>query len=336
MTKKEIVLTVLFLLPIFSFGQDIPLMRFDDKIRIREAIKIRDTFGEEVWRGIKEVPFVVLLITDDIEFLLNHPYPTSDFKLSENDTVLGTKILYRDRQFSSSLLATFPAINGVNCIVVGTPENTSKSSTEWITTLLHEHFHQFQFSQPDYYKSVDDLHLSNGDESGMWMLNYPFPYDDKFIVEQYEKLKLALIDTLESINTKKFKRKLTYYLKQRSLFQLLLNNTDFDYFSLQVWQEGIARYTEYDFLSHLNSYTPSNEVTKLNDFMPFDLFMEIFKKSQMDALFELKLDKDKRLCFYALGMAEGILLDTCNPNWKVNYFDKKFYIENYFKTIHPK
>ena len=43
---------------------------------------------------------------------------------------------------------------------------------------MHEHFHQLQWAQPEYLKAIDDLGLSKGDATGMWMLNYPFPYDN--------------------------------------------------------------------------------------------------------------------------------------------------------------
>ena len=130
-------------------------MRYEDKIRIKEAMNISDQVGDKIWKGINEVPFVVLLVTDSIEYLINHPYPSDDFQLSEKDTILETKIFYRQRQFPDWYLATFPAVNGVNCIVVGTPEKTNKNSTDWTITLLHEHFHQYQFTEQDYYSSVE-------------------------------------------------------------------------------------------------------------------------------------------------------------------------------------
>lgn len=42
-------------------------------------------FGEKIWLGTSQVPFVVLFVTDNIEFLINHPYPSTDFKTSEDD-----------------------------------------------------------------------------------------------------------------------------------------------------------------------------------------------------------------------------------------------------------
>ena len=35
----------------------------------------------------------------------------------------------------------------------------------------------------------------------------------------------------------------------------------------------------------------------------------------------------KRSVFYVLGAAEGLLLDRMNPEWRGDYFEKKFYLE---------
>ena len=166
--KKVIPLMILILaITSTAKGQSLPQMRTTDKIRIKEAINISNRFGEEIWPGISDAPFVVLLVTDSMEFLINHPYPSVDFKISEDDSLLKTKIYYRKKQYSTTFLATFPAVSGINCIVAGTPENTGKNSTDWIITLLHEHFHQYQYTQKDYYSSVAALDLAGGDETGM-------------------------------------------------------------------------------------------------------------------------------------------------------------------------
>jgi hypothetical protein len=57
-----------------------PQMRKEDKIRIKEATIISNKFGNAIWQGINDAPFVVLLVTDSVEFLINHPYPSADFK----------------------------------------------------------------------------------------------------------------------------------------------------------------------------------------------------------------------------------------------------------------
>jgi hypothetical protein len=309
--------------------QSIPQMRKEDKIRIREAINISSRFGDTIWAGINKVPFVVLLVTDSVEFLINHPYPSDDFTVSGEDDILKTKIFYRKRQYAKSLLATFPAINGVNCIIVGTPENTAKSSTDWIITLLHEHFHQFQYSQKDHYASVAGLDLANGDETGMWQLNYPLPYDSLPISSQYSKYAMALSNAVSDINNKDFSKLLTQYINERKKLIALFKPSDYKYFSFQLWQEGIARYTEYKFLEMLDDYTPSLEVAGLPDFIPFNKFREQFFKLHMRSVAALRFEIEKRVCFYDIGLAEGMLLDKLNPKWRSQYFTTRFFLEKY-------
>jgi hypothetical protein len=328
---KKVLLWVVILLQhaYAGTGQSLPQMRRDDKIRIKEAITISNRYSDDVWKGMAEVPFVVLLVTDSVEFLINHPYPSADFKISEEDSILKTKILYRKRQYAKSFLATFPAVNGVNCVVVGTPENTGRNSTDWIITLLHEHFHQYQYTQKDYYASVKSLDLSGGDETGMWQLNYPFPYDSLPVSGQYENYTQALSAAVSAIDTKNFKAAFRKFnTERRKLFQLL-KPSDYRYISFQLWQEGIARYTEYKFLELLDEYLPSQEVSALPDFTPFNKFRAEFLKSHLKSVTALKLDKEKRVCFYDIGMAEGLLLDAINPQWRSQYLSNKFFLENY-------
>jgi hypothetical protein len=329
MKKSVPMLALLLLLVCAGTGQSLPQMRRDDKIRIKEAITISNLYSDAVWKGMAEVPFVVLLITDSVEFLINHPYPSADFKISEEDSILKTKILYRKQQYNKSFLATFPAVNGVNCIVVGTPENTGKYSTDWIITLLHEHFHQYQYTQKDYYTSVKALDLSGGDESGMWQLNYPFPYDSLPVSSQYEKYSTALSAAVSAIGTNNFKAAIKKISSERKKLMQSIKAADYRYISFQLWQEGIARYTEYKFLQLLENYKPSKEVSALPDFISFKNFKEEFLKSHLASVTALKLDKEKRVCFYDIGMAEGILLDALNPQWRSKYLSNKFYIEKY-------
>lgn len=314
----------------FSYGQSIPKMRNEDKIRIKEAITISQKFGDKIWNGINNVPFVVLLVTDSVEFLVNHPYPSEDFKLSEEDKLLKTKIFYRERKFPNWYLATFPAVNGVNCIVVGTPEKTNKNSTNWVITLLHEHFHQYQFTSKNYYEEVKKLDLSGGDETGMWQLNYPFPYENLEVIDQFNKYKSALLNTVSNVEKKHFNKDFKKYLRQRIKFKNSLKPSDYRYFSFQIWQEGIARFTEYKFLQELENYTPSNEIEQLKDFVSFKDFKNKFYLSELKSLSTSILEKDKRISFYAIGLAEGILLDKKNPKWQEKYLSNKFYVEKFF------
>ncbi len=323
---------ILSVLP--ALTQEKPSMRMEDKVRIHEAMNISQQLGDSIWEGFNKTPFTLILVTDSVEFLINHPNPSNDFTFLSDDTVLKTKVFYRKTQFNKQFLATFPAVNGVNCIVVGTPENTGRRSTNWMITILHEHFHQYVYSSPGYYQSVDSLDLSGGDKSGMWMLNYPFPYDSNIVVNTYNDYMAALSKTITDLETSNFQNNLQVFVEKRKAFQQALSPSDYRYFSFQVWQEGIARYTEYKLLELLKNYQVSKAVAELSDFIPLSKYTEAFSKAQMKQLTSLQLNEWKRDCFYAIGYAEGLILDKLNPTWREHYLKEKFFIEKYSDALH--
>lgn len=319
---------LLILIALVNMAHSQPEMRPEDRARIKETIDINKNFGEKVWQGISETPFSILLVTDSVEFLINHPYPSLEFSLLNYDTLLQTEIFYRKTTFSKHLLATF-TVEGLSCVVIGTPENTGLSTTAWITTLLHEHFHQYQEYSPDFFSNVAELELTGGDQTGMWMLNYPFPYSNDNIVQQYNKYVNALSRAVRSIDKKGFDQKLELYLSERKEFRRVLDTSDYKYFSFQVWKEGIARYTEYKFLQLLENYHPSPEVAALTDFIPFHEYREKLYESELNSLKNLELDKNQRVCFYAIGFAEGLILDNLDTEWHHKYLTDKFFVEKY-------
>jgi hypothetical protein len=323
---------VFLLLTFFIKADTIPEIRYEDKVRIAEVYKIAEFYRDKIWENWDKAPFALLLVYDENEFLINHPSPSDDFNLTGFDSHLNSKVYYRHRVFNKQFLATFPAVNGLSTIVVGTPENTGKSSIDWIITILHEHFHQHQNSQPDYYSSVERLNLSEGDETGMWMLNYPFPYEDEKINAVYDSAKKSLANIFKNKNESRFKDLYDKFRKRRYNLIESFNEKDYKYFSFQLWQEGIARYTEIKLMQFLleDNYIFSKEVQKLADYKPLKDHYSNYYLNALDLLNGLSLSDSKRNCFYAFGAFEGLLLDNVNMDWKKNYFDNKFFIEKYY------
>ncbi len=307
-------------------------LRYEDRIRIAEAYKISKLYGNKLWKDWDGAPLALLLVYEDNEFLIFHPSPSDDFKLIGYDSLLNSNVYSRKRIFNANLLATFPAVNGLSTIVIGTPENTSKSSVDWILTFLHEHFHQLQQSQSAYYSSVNALNLAGEDTSGMWMLNYPFAYEDQNINIEYKNLTGALLKvTIPSPDDNRlFNRDLNSFFEEREKFKKLLNEKDYKYFSFQLWQEGIARYTEYKIADMLSSYQPSKELTNLKDYEPFNMAADNLREKIFNQLKEFDLKDNKRTCFYSFGSVEGFLLDRVNKDWKEEYFSGKFSLEKYY------
>ncbi len=211
-----------------------------DRARLAEAFRIGETLGNQLWPGWNKAPFAVLLVTPDHEFLIRHAKPSADFTLINYDPLLQSKVYYRARTQPQNLLATFPVVGGIPTIVIGQAENTAKkTSTPWVVTVVHEHFHQLQYSQPGYYPAVDALALSRGDKSGMWMLNYPFPYDWPEMKDHFSLLSKLLVDALQARNKDEFPGKLSAYRRQRDELGKTLSPDDYRYFSFQMWQERL-------------------------------------------------------------------------------------------------
>jgi hypothetical protein len=46
----------------------------------------------------------------------------------------------------------------------------------------------------------------------------------------------------------------------------------------------------------------------------------------------VQLDKSKRTAFYAVGAAEGLVLDSARPAWRKQYFEEKFSLDKHFRS----
>ena len=335
-SRVKIHKTLLLLLSVFLLfdearAQNKPALSETDRIRLAEVFRLAAAVGNRIWKDWHQAPFAVLLVTAEDEFLVGHPSPSEDFALSGLDPLLKSNVYVRKKVFPTNFLATFRAVGGVSTIVVGQAENTqAKTSTPWVVALLHEHFHQLQDSWPGMDTDVATLNLSRGDTSGMWMLNYPFPYESADVARQAAVMSKLLGEALDSGKTD-FAARLGAYLQARRQLQAILNPDDYKYLSFQLWKEGIARYTEYHAAKlAADSYSPSKEFRSLKDFSPFKDTADSLLETIKETLRTLPLANYKRIAFYSLGAGEGLLLDRANLNWRRRYFEDKFFLEKHF------
>ena len=308
------VLTALLLLtPLFAqVPKPIPAA---DATRIAEFYRLADQIQDKVWPGWSKAPAPLLLVTAETEYLTHFGDPPKDFQKLNDD------LYARPRQFSPGLLATFPAFGPPAAIVIGEPASTSaKTSTPWLITVMHEHFHQLQDAQPGYYQAVDELGLSKGDKTGMWMLNYPFPYEEPEIAQSWAHLRDTLLAALSEVDQQKFGPLAKAYLKERSLFMAQFLPGDRKYFSFQLWQEGVARYVQIKAAEAAADYQPSPAFAALPDYTPFSTYGLTARSHTLNELKNTDLSQSKREAFYPFGAAEALLLDRINPDWKSEYF----------------
>ena len=300
----------------------------DDATRIAEFYRLAPQITDKTWPGWSKVPAPLLLITADTEYLTRFPDPPNEFQKAGED-------LYgRPRQFPPSMQATFPAIGFPPVIVIGEPKAAqSQTSTAWLFVVMHENFHQLQWAQPGYLKAIDDLGLSKGDTTGMWMLNYPFPYEVPEIAESFSHLRDNLLAALSEVDQQKFAPLAKQYLKERKDFMAQFLPGDRKYFGFQLWQEGVARYTQIKAAEAAADYRPSAAFAALPDFTPFSSYALTARARTLDELAHIDMTKSKRDVVYSFGAAEALLLDRINPTWKDNYFKHLLTTDPLFPTV---
>lgn len=313
-----------------SFAQQIP---HDDEVRIAEGIRLADKVEDSIWPDWHQAPFSVLLVAPEGEFLIRHPKQPEGFSKAGHSDLLRSDVYFRPLKFPLGFLATFPAVgDGIPVIVIGQAQNTNaKTSTPWVITFLHEHFHQLQSSQPGYFQDVNDLGLSKGDTTGMWMLNFLFPYERDEVRSGFERLKSSLLDALREPDKKQFRRKAEAYIAERQHFLAALKDDDRKYFQFQVWQEGLARYTQIRMAEAAADYDATAEFKALKDYEPFAAVAKRARPDTETELAKADIGKWQRVVFYSYGACEGLLLDRLNPKWQRRYFKDRFATGSYFK-----
>jgi len=316
---------LVFVLALFALAVQAqsPALSQIDRARLAEAFRLADTVGDSLWAGWSDVPFAVLLVSGEHEFLVRHPRPDSSFTLIDAyDGLLESPVYVRDRQFDDDLLATFPAVGGVSTVVVGTAERTGRSSTGWVLTLLHEHFHQLQTTQPGYYAAVDALDLAGDDTSGMWMLTYPFPYTSDAVRPRFLTYRRALAAALAAPTDATVRAART----ARAALRDGLSEPDDRYLAFQLWQEGVARYVEIRVAERAGEPLPAFRA--LRDAESYATAAADLRQQVVNQLRVLDAASGRAIV-YPVGAAEALLLDATRPGWRARYLAEPFDLGRY-------
>jgi hypothetical protein len=274
-----------------------------------------------IWPNLPDASFQLILVEGETETLMCPQAPSTTFPAPDTDSVTGCATGTRARTYPADWLATFPAVDGVPTIVVGTPEATGQAPRRYELTLVHEHFHQIQMSQPGYGEQSLALGLSGGDETGMWMLNYAFPYETPEVMAAFKNMGTSLRAAIDARSTPDFPAQLKAYATARADVRTRVGETHWKYYELQVWQEGVARWFEIAAAATQPDHAATGEA----------MLTEI--RTELAAL---DLAANQRVSFYALGAGEALVLDAASPAWRENYFAKPFQLATAFDAAEPR
>ena len=320
-TKRLASLIILLGLPISSGagGNQVAGTVADDvRPLIKDARELARNHGDQVWPGFSEAPFGVLLVDAEQETLFCHGRLPDGFDDLGTDRLLKCSASTRPATYPTGMFASFPAVDGVPTIVAGPPETTGKSPAAWVLTALHEHFHQQQYSHPQYYPGTLALGLDNGDETGMWMLNYPFPYENTATASAIRDMATALVVALDARNTDSFEEALRSYWRARIAAKQTVSDADWRYLELQLWKEGVARWTESAIASLSTDYADAAADA--------DALV-------MRELHALDSANHRRAIVYPLGAGEAALLEAAKSDWRSKYWSEPFSLGPHFERL---
>jgi len=282
---------------------------------IGEARSIAGAQGDTIWPGFAKTPYPVLYVGKDNSFLFCPAGAAKGFTPLQTDPFTKCAIKTRQRVFAANLKATFPAVDGISTVVIGAPAQTEGSNAGWIATLLHEHFHQMQMSQPGYYDAVKALDLSGGKTGGMWMLNFPFPYQNARTKAAFADMAHALRAALRTNTDADLQKQTAMYRQARRAAFASLSPREARYGEFQLWQEGVARYSEIALAEAAIERARRGQSPYDYSALAVNLRMRV-----LENLEHFDLAQNKRVSFYALGAGEALLLDRIRPNWRTQYF----------------
>ncbi len=265
------------------------------------------SIGDELWPGYGTAPFEFLLVGSDKEELFCRGSAPEGFKADGIDSASGCVRYVRSRtDLPDNLLAALPIFGPPSTIVMGTPLSTGRTDSEWMRTILHEHFHEWQDSLPNISERIGALDLAGGDNTGMWMLNFPFPYSDPAIVSAFNDASHLLGAVVDARGTPAFRPALTRYLVARAKLASAAGARNWRYAEFELWKEGVARWTEIE----LGKRYPDPGVRASA------LTLEQKTRAWLD---NPDLTGAKREFVYPYGASEAMLLETCDPTWRTRY-----------------
>ena len=276
-------------------------------VSIAQVRTFAKSTGDKLWPGYGSAPFEFLLIAGDKEELLCRTAVPGGFQADGTDAASGCAKYVRPRsQLPDTLLAAMPVFGPPSTIVMGTPQSTGRSDADWTRTILHEHFHQWQDSFPNIFERMRALDLAGDDKTGMWMLNYPFPYTDPAVVVAFNNASHALGHAVHSRGKPGFRRAFSAYLASRSQLVKAAGAKNWRYAELELWKEGVARWTEIQ----LGKRYPDKDVSASA------VRLEQKSRAWLD---QPDLAGAGREFVYPFGASEATLLEACWPAWRKEY-----------------
>lgn len=272
------------------------------------------------WRGMVPNKGKVIVLTPDNAYILEGQPDATKLPTGLYDKKLDTWVLpVVASSFSGSSYVTWCHPGDTPTTIMPFDEGKVVQKAVWSFTYAHELFHQWQMIQPGYFEAYNALAFSP-DEFDIWAdVSSPL-FDNSFIKEKI--IEMARILDSETKN----------YVSLLVIWESLeneLSSAELDFIRLQLWQEGIAKYVEYEAITLV--------LNQKNEFSPQFIRQSAQYKSELDArISTLTSGKVDVSSMYLVGILMGSALDKTGNEWRNNYifqpFDVKSQIEHLIRS----
>lgn len=138
------------------------------------------------------------------------------------------------------------------------------------------------------------------------MLNFPFPYDRLTSANAYRAVSTALRAALDLRGKAGFLRAYDRYLSRRAAFAATVDARSWRYLEFQLWQEGVARWTEIAIARRSGDPELRAEANRVESRL-------------LERLAAPDLKAQRRELAYPYGAGEALLLEACGPAWRSRY-----------------
>lgn len=234
--------TMLVLLAALAASSATPAPSVELRLMIRDGRRIVAESGDIVWPGIGTVTLPIDLIENDREILFCGRHAPG-FTPAAIDPVTGCGMQWRKRELPVDLAAA-STMGDQPLIQMGLPGTLELSRAQWIVTLLHESFHQYQASLPGYQAAVDAIGVDLDKPGSGWFLSYPFPYARHDVVAAFARMNRCARAFLANKSPAKARQLASDYVTARREAEAVVGARDWRYYEFQVGQEGVARWYE--------------------------------------------------------------------------------------------
>lgn len=293
----------------------VPPRAVREMIREAKAHVVRE--GEDIWPGFKAVPFHLILVTAQSDFLFCQ-VPTDGFHAVGTDPISGCSVQRRKRRLAVDSSASFDVAGDRSMIVMGMPKALGLSRVNWILTLIHEAFHQYQNNLPGYVGQVEALGLRKDSRDARWMLDFPFPYGDPAVGAMVTEMASAGAAFLQATSPEARAGAIAAYVKQRRRAMRAVTADQWRYYEFQIGQEGIARWTE------LAIAIAASRQDRALAGAATDQRLSLI--ASLRSIGQQGVGVWKRSAFYPLGAVEAAMLDSLGVPWRSAYRNAPFSI----------